>query len=194
MPTYTRKNRREEPVEKVKPADELPYCWEEFLKEGERAYDYMIHNYEKMVDIDAFKNHFTMYDGIWQIGSIEVLENHGDEIQKVLLPWIKKEYESGQLFQKENWKPFRDPDLINWSNFGYKKMFQYKQYYLQLSIGAECENYKKCIYCTKTNNALHFQLLYYGWKDDTTMMIQPDNRVSIPNDDMIMPERLWNLM
>ena len=73
-------------------------------------------------------------------------------------------------------------------------MFQYKQYYLQLSIGSECEYSTNCIYCNKGQRNVHFQLLYYGWKDDTTTMIQPYNNVQIPKDDMIMPERLWNLM
>lgn len=196
MQNYTRKKRREEPVKNAKPVknykptdDDLR--WIKFIQQGKIFFSSMLLNYNFMIDTEIFSNHFSIFDGVWPIDSDEVLETHGTEIQKELLPWIQKEYDSGHLFQYEYWRSFRDPSTITRSFFGYKRMFQYKHHYFQLSIEIGCDTYKSCSYCPKTRMPVHFELAYYGWKDEKYSMLQPNNHIPIPMDDMIMPESEW---
>jgi hypothetical protein len=74
---------------------------------------------------------------------------------------------------------------------GYRKMFQYKQYYFQLAIDARCGICINCNYCKKEEYNKHFILALYGWKDDDHDKLQPDDAIVIPNDN-IMPDYYWN--
>ena len=171
----------------------IPFYWTKFLKEGELYFDYLLHNFEFMLNTDFFNNHFDIFNGIWHIDSDDITPSERIELKNELLPWIKTEAESGQLFKKEFWKPFRDPEVLSFMFFGYRLFFQYKHYYFQLSLMPGCDNYKSCIYCN-SKPTVHFDLAYYGWKDDTSLMIQPDNYVYLPSSNMVIPEPYWNRM
>lgn len=73
---------------------------------------------------------------------------------------------------------------------GYRKLFQYKQYVFQLSLLSNCENSETCIYCKKRDYGSHFGVALYGWKDINHVKIQPDNLVTVL-DDNILPESYW---
>jgi hypothetical protein len=167
--------------------------WGKFLKQGDVLFDYMIHNFDFMFDNGSIK-HFIIWYGIRDLMSTceDIEEEHGTEIQKELLPWILKEHEEGRLFDKANWKPFRDSDIMTTMYLGYNKMFQYKEYYFQLTLDDWCDKTLQCYYCQRGEykNKTHFQLAMYGWKKEGTDKLQPDNRVSIPPDN-IMPECYW---
>jgi hypothetical protein len=166
--------------------------WDKFLVEGDILYNYMLNNFENMFDGDSKIKHFDIVCGLFALTEYidEIKEQYNDDIQKELILWIKKELEENRLFQKDSWKPFRDPDLIIYMFFGYRKMFQYKNYYFQLSLSTDCEYNDECEYCKNKENTRHFGLAFYGWKDINKEKLQPDNLLFVPSDNII-PESFW---
>jgi hypothetical protein len=171
--------------------EDIPY-WSKFLKEGDILFDYMIKNYNVMINdnkirgLEIFEIRQNFYSEI-----LYLEKNHFDEIQKELIPWIQNQYKTGQLFQKSNWKPFRDIGFTTFT-LGYKIMFQYKQYYFQLSLDTYYpfeEQLKDDEY--KEFDWVCFLLALYGWKEDGKEKLQPDNYVVIPSDN-IMPDQYWD--
>lgn len=166
------------------------WCWDRFLKEGGVLFDWMIYNYETMFDGDKIK-HFDIRYGTYSVmdSEEEVKLLYGNEIEKALIPWINNEYQSGRLFEKTNWKPFRDQYLLTRMYFGYKYSFNFKNYYLQLALEFACGI---CEYCKKGEPRIHFEVALYGWKEPEKENIQPDDVVPIPQDNII-PEWYWDM-
>lgn len=153
----------------------------------------MIHNFNEMFDGESKIKHFDI--GISTIGldcyADDIKEKYNDEIQKELILWIKKEVDANKLFQEKNWKPFRDPWLLTDMFLGYKKMFRYDKYYLQLSLLIDCElDYDICTYCNTDGDRTHFALTLHGWKDDEDVKLQPYNYYNILDDNLV-PESVW---
>ena len=177
----------------------MKHLWDRFLLEGDSLYNYMIKNFEKMFDGNIIK-HFCINDGIYRhIKDTDKMNNEmSDEIEKELVPWIKKELKEGRLFNKTLWKPFRNNNTLTTMYYGYRKLFNYKQYIFQLSLEEYCE-LDECLYCNPYNinksicseNSQHFCLALYGWKDEGINMLQPYNQVIIPNNDL-MKDIHWN--
>lgn len=192
-------------------------CWDRFLAEGNASLKYMIENFEKMFDTHSIK-HFNIRDeGCHDIGSQEITKEHGSEIIKELLPWIRNEKEEGYLFENTYWKPFRDIYTITSMYLGYKRMFNFKQYYFQLSIDRYIEHDEECVlngHCKhdddcddfKKKNCVdecdclvdldmpHFQLVLYGWKEkEDDIFLKPYEDFPILPDN-IMPHDYWKAM
>jgi len=124
--------------------------WEEFLKEGEELFQYMLHHYDDMFDGDCVK-HFDIWYATWwmQTHYRDVKKLCGNDIQAELVRWIHLEAESNRLFDPNYWKPFRDGDTLIYMSLGYKKLFVYKGYYFQLQIEA---THSYCIHCDRNDN------------------------------------------
>jgi hypothetical protein len=171
----------------------MKFCWDRFLKEGEELFNYMIHNFDDMFDGNKIKHFDIRYEYIYDEGTQEIKERYGEDIQKELIPWIKKEFESNELINSTSWKPFRDQYTLSDMYFGYRKLFQFKHYYFQLAMESECD-LDDCKYCINDTNKIifspHFCLALYGWKDESSDILQPYNKVKIPLDN-IMPESDW---
>ncbi len=173
--------------------------WNKFLVEGDRLYDVLVKNFENMIDGDLVK-HFDIRDGIYRCiaDTKQIEETDGIEIQKQLVPWIRNELKEGRLFDKNNWKPFRNQHQLIDMHYGYKILFVYKHYYFQLGIESFCEA-DECKYCGHTkdiyfeeheDNSEHFLLALYGWKNKDSDELQPSKKVSLTPDN-IMPHRHW---
>jgi hypothetical protein len=172
----------------------MTFCWDRFLKEGDELFNYMTQNFETMFDGDTIIKHF-------HIGSIyynyidkaeEIYNNYGKEIQIELIPWIKNEFEEGRLFQKTNWKPFRNQYELTSMYYGYRKIFQYKNNYLQLALEDGCYM-EKCRYCDEENIdsfSREFTLQLYEW--DNCEDIQPISRFKVLKDGTL-PESFWKI-
>ena len=175
----------EEPKE---PREEIPY-WSKFLKEGDVIFNYMIQNYNLMINDNKIWG-LEIFEIRQKFGSeIHYLEkNYLDEIQKELIPWIQNQYKTGQLIEKSNWKPFRDHGFTTFT-LGYKVMFQYKQYYFQLSMDTDCPAITE--FKDEEYSWVSFLLALYGWKEDGKEKLQPDDDVVIPPDNT-MPEWYWD--
>jgi hypothetical protein len=165
--------------------------WEEIVKENRKLFDYMTINFESMFDGDSIVKHFEIrFEGTCDLGSQEIMEKHGTNIQKKLNPWIRKEYVEHRLFATEYWKPFCDKYNYKYTYLGYKHLFNFEKYYFQLGIEEQCA-IEDCKYCQNNENEIHFQLIICGWKEnnkDTTL--KPYRNFPIlPNN--IMPEYHW---
>jgi hypothetical protein len=176
--------------------NEQPWCWERFLVEGDMLFNYMIHNFDKMLPLinDTSGEYFDIFDLRYSVASIgesceKLKENHIGDIQSELIRWIQNEQKEGRLFNNANWKPFRDLQHMTYMVLGYKHMFVYKKYYLQLTMDSY---YAPSSNMLEDNNFPHFKLALYGWRDDSHDKLEPLNYVVIPSDN-IMPERYWKI-
>ena len=166
--------------------------WDEFLEKGDTMFQYMIHNYDSMFNDNMYVKHFNIRDdGIYDLGTKQIKNTYDDEIQTTLVPWIQAEYESGRLFTKTLWKPFRDSYTLIDMYLGYRVMFIFKQYVFQLSIDIDCIP-EECKYCDGDEFNTHFELVLWGWKDAQSEFLQPDHTFIIPSDNY-MPEKQWNM-
>ncbi len=175
------------------------HFWSKFLLQADELYNYMINNFDTMFEVNSIIKHFEIREGYYlYITDLEELTStYGEDIQKNLIPWIKKEKEENRLFDKTLWKPFRDQEYLSFMYYGYRKLFQYKHYYFQLVMESECidENCKYCIAaCTVNPSSIvlnqHFGLALYGWKAKDSDMLQQNTDVKIQDDNM-MAERHW---
>jgi hypothetical protein len=177
----------------------MKYLWERFLKEGEALHTILTTNFDSLIDGNTIK-HFFIIEGMYRsIANVDLIAiEMGDDIEKALLPWIKKEYEEGRLIDKTLWRPFHDATSIVTMYYGYRKLFRYDKYIFQLAMETDCIA-DICEYCNPTDdltpwrlseNGQHFSLSLYGWKDDDSNMLQPGKYTVIPEDD-IMPDKDW---
>lgn len=196
---HTRKRKiiRELPPEPVvKKINGSDYMWSSFLEEGDILYNYLVNNFEELFDGNKIK-HFGFRDGIYlnTLDNDKMNATYGKDIQIDLIPWIRTELKQNRLFKKELWKPFRDQWHLSEMYYGYRKLFQYKHYYLQLAMETSC-SLDECEYCAlfdddyNYKNSKHFKLALYGWKDDNSVMLQPHCKVKITSDN-IMIEKNW---
>ncbi len=164
---------------------------ERLLKRGDELYHAMISNFEQMFDGDIIK-HFKIRDeDLHDIGSEEVMEKHGKEIQEELVKWIRSEYHLGKLFERSNWKAFRDRMEYNHMYFGYRRMFIYKNYYFQLLFDDYCNiDWGDCNYCRETRKGPHYELTLYSIlnEDGTFYKTHVHDILS----DNLAPEKYWN--
>ena len=171
--------------------DRTKSSWERLAKEGDELFEHLINNYENMLDGEDKVKHFDVLVGFYQHmdDASEIKEKYSFELQRELVPWIKKEFQKNELFKIENWKPFRDPDTYLYMFLGYRNLFQYKHYIFRLSLSSDCDN-DDCIYCEPGVNKSNFCLAIYGWKDENHVKIQPTELFTIL-DDNILPETFW---
>jgi hypothetical protein len=175
----------------------MGFDWNTCLIEGDILYNYMINNFESMFDGNKIK-HFDIRDGLYKYitDNDKIRDEYGEDIQKQLIFWIRKEREENRLLDKSLWKPFRCPRNYNDIFYGYRKMFQYKHFIFQLAIEDSCGLYK-CEICDLTtdeyclHNSKHFKLALYGWREDNSDKLLPFNDNFILLTDYNMPENYW---
>ncbi len=170
-----------------------PLCWEPFLVKGEEWYQYMISHFEEFFDGNIIK-HFTIRDeDMYDIGSEEVLEKHGEEIHKELYKWIHNEHIEERLFIQSNWKPFYDNNSHNHMYFGYRHMFVYKQYYFQLLFDEFCQiDWGKCNTCKDTKKGYHYEILLYSIRNEDGTFYNSFVRNYDVLSDNLAPKKYWN--
>lgn len=166
------------------------FFWSEFVQKGDKLFDYMTHHFDEMFNEDGSIKHFDMrFMSYSMVGYYhDVFEEHGKGIHDALLPWIHEEYRSGRLVNKEDWKPFRDEECVTKCYYGYRTLFMYEKYYLQLAIdegrftipGSRISDY--CIV---------FEVALYGWKEDGKDYLASDDEYMKMPEDMRMPEKHW---
>ena len=163
-----------------------PY-WDRFLREGEELYNYMIKNILSMID-DNNMNHFDIkpdYSNL-EVDCSIIIKEHGDDIKKELVKWIKQEYNNKTFFDDQMWSPWRDPQFESFMILGYRKLFQYKHYYFILCIDCGCDIIN-CQYCIDDDNDnIHFELLLYGWDKNIYDTIRPSIFRSITSGNIII--------
>jgi hypothetical protein len=123
----------------------------------------------------------------------EIREKYSNQIQRELVQWIKKEFQTNELFKIENWKPYRNPYEIVFMFLGYRKLFQYKHCIFQLILLYECDGDDDtciCKYCENEEYTPHFGVMLFGWRDIKYEKLQPENILTVFDDNMV-PEWYW---
>jgi hypothetical protein len=148
--------------------------WKRFVEKGDILYNYMILNFNFMVREESIQ-HFDIVYGRYNVmdDTDEIKDKYISEIQKELIPWIHSQ--GKDLFDYNNWIPFREEYAMTQMYLGYRKMFIYKEYVFQLSLISRCKN-------------IHFVASYYGKKEGN--IIQPDEIFTL-SEDNIMPDKYW---
>lgn len=164
--------------------------WKRFVEEGDKLYNYMIDNFNHMIDGDSIK-HFDVEFGPYHMIEYidDIKEKYYYDIQKEIIPWIHKE--GKDLFDYNNWIPFRDKDVLTTMLLAYRKMFQFKQYIFQLTMRSECDN-EECNNCNIGESRItkHFGVALYGWIEENKINIQPRDIITLLEDN-IMPDKYW---
>ena len=113
----------------------MPSDWNGCIREVNYMYVHLCEHFDDMLDGDRVR-HFNIDCGDMSMWGYyeEVAEKYGEEIHRDLVPWIREEARSGQIFQSSNWKPFRKPYLYTSCYAGYRKFFQYGKYTFQLTM------------------------------------------------------------
>ena len=173
-------------------------CWESLARACDELFDSLINKYENKFDGEEKIKHFDVIFTNYTCGRgcedfEELKEKYSNKLQPELIPWIKNELQKNELFKIENWKPYRHP--INECDvyIGYRKLFQYKHYVFQLILTYDCyvPYVSPCIYCEKDDNIGHFDLVLHGWKDKNYEKLQPEDMITVL-DDNILPESFWS--
>lgn len=168
---------------------------DKFLHQGNEWFTCMAEHFHKMIT-DSHIPHFDIVLGLRSLDVDEIKEKHINDIEKELILWIYNEYRIGNLFNQDLWRPFSDPEAITSMFLGYRNMFIYTysggvQYYFQLALKDECDDYTLCKDCNNINNRdIHFTAAYYGWKNENYIKLQPDDFLTILSDNLI-PEHYW---
>lgn len=170
------------------------HFWKQFLVEGDKLYEYLINNFDDMFDGDKIKHfdircHWPLIQNIKKIRNKYIID-----IEHVVIDWIKNEKKNNRLFDKTLWKPFRDQYYLSDMYYGYRYLFQYKNYYFQLAMETHCltDNCRDCIEDEDVyENTSHFKLEPFAFIDSESNTIQPYKNLEILEDNM-MPEFQWN--
>jgi hypothetical protein len=83
--------------------------WPDLLEEGERLHAHLLEHYDEMIGENHmyhFDIHYTSYSTSCEYEYIS--KRYLANIKDAIRPWIEQEYRSGRLFERDNWKPFRD--------------------------------------------------------------------------------------
>jgi hypothetical protein len=169
------------------------FRWEPIVEEADKLFEYLLHNYDNMLDGEEKVKHFDILSGdYFLIGeAYEIKEKYCNEIQCELVPWIRAESKTRDLFKIENWRPFRDPELVTDMFLGYRKFFYFKHYIFQLTMSWHCDNDTYvCKYCKKEDYGRHFGVALYSQRDLKYDKLEILDILPIL-DDIFYPELLW---
>ena len=160
---------------------------ERFVEKQSVYYNYMITNNNSMFKETKYIRHFHIRPGLFGlwVDAEELNQTYGKDIQSDCILWIKNELKEDRLFNLNNWSPYQDPDDYTELFLGYRKMYQYKQYFFQLVLDENCSECIDCDDCKNNNYTIHFELAYYGWKDAQKDALQPLQYFIVPFDNMI---------
>jgi len=167
--------------------------WDRFLKEGDIIYDYIIHHFEDMFEScgTIIKQYDMRYMSYLTSGYYErVNEEYGQQVHKDIIPWIREEHQSGRLFNKENWKPFRDQLNFTDMYYGYRKLFCFHEFFFQLAAA----EVRQDIPTGGLEKSINFQVALYGWTEKDNKYVKPytANIMVDENNRMIQKHWEWN--
>lgn len=161
--------------------------WPSFLEEGERLHAHLLEHFDDMIG-DRMKHFDIGYTSQGTSCKHEWLSEHyKDDVKEAIRPWILEQYASGQLFEKDQWKPFRDPCTYTRMYYGYRTLFVYHgAVYFQLTIRDEIVELPDGTW----GWCILFEAALYGWKEEGREDLAPSRyRVEDGNR---MPDREWS--
>ena len=170
--------------------------WRVLAEECDKLFEDFVPHYKNMLDGEDKIKHFCMKGRSWGLMEDvnEIREEIKDDIQRQLVPWIKNEFKYNDLTNIKRWRPVRDFYTLTYVFLGYKKLFQYKHYLFQLILLYECDDDDDtciCKYCENKEHTPHFGVMLFGWRDINCDKLQPENRLTVFDDNMI-PKSYWD--
>ena len=116
-----------------------------------------------------------------------VSEQYRDEIKEAIRPWILEQYTTGRLFERDQWKPFRDQCNYTRMYYGYRTLFIFREImYLQLTIRDQAVDGPD----GKLQWYILFEAALYGWKEEGSELLAPSRHGVLEGNRM--PEREWS--
>lgn len=167
---------------------ESPRMIKQYYEDGADLYQYMCEQFrDELKDEYQRVKYFTFhyFPNMAYVRLDEVDAKYKQSIQPEVLQWIRIERASGRLFDKNHWKIYPDACSYGDSYIGYHFLFPYQQYYFQLMVDFFHNGRHEP---DEDGNELHFHLALYGWKEEGTIYVQPDNKY-ILSDDLSIPDR-----
>ena len=164
--------------------------WPRFEKEGDELYEYLITHFEELFEPTGAIKYFDMrYTSYLTLGYYEgVKKECGKQVHREIIPWIHEERRSGRLFDKENWKPFRDQDFLTRMYCGYRKLFVFHDFfYFQLIM----ERVYHDTADRKVKASMDLRVGLYGWKEKGVDGVQPYTMAVMLGDNDMMEDRHW---
>ena len=140
--------------------------------EREMLFTYMQNNIATMVYGPSVKEIGVRHQCNCMLDIDEMNENHGEDIQKKVVPWIIKELDRGLLFNDDQWIMFNDNCNPYDTYLAYRTLFEYQGHYFCLGVESDCHilvdcktitsdtNTQKCTVCDSEHN-IHFCLEYF---------------------------------
>ena len=157
---------------------ELERYWDNDCQFEEEAYDYLIHEFDKMVHNNHIYEFKMLTDYGFVIDDIDLTQ-----IEPVLIDWILQEKE--KLYNSTQWCVWHDitNQIPSVYNIVYRKLFRYCDYDYQLTISHSCcycRQNELCDYCSNLDHEKYnFALRQYG-------------KVNNHDEDLFISDMLWN--
>lgn len=179
--------------------------WNKYMKYSLQFFTYMKEHLDEMLEGGTRITHFHSRESNWwhdRYNNIEFHETYSNEIHDALLSWIVKEWNDNRLLEVTNWKPFcayRDDDECY---LGYRILFPFRQFYLQLILDDKCDITLSattlCSDCRISDVCdtfyVHFSITIYGTQDG---VVNDDSRYFLFNSKLedlsngMVPDMYW---
>lgn len=116
----------------------MPSEWKKCIYQANECFAHLCAHFDDMLD-GMHIRHFDIHCANYSMMGYheEVATRHGNCIHLALTPWIREEAQSGRLFKRSHWKPFRKPCSYTACYTGYRKLFTYDKYTFQLTIAKD---------------------------------------------------------
>lgn len=143
-------------------------------------YDYLSTSFKDLFDNDGSIRNFEVSYAIYLMSGHyeQVNTQYGTDIHDAILPWIHEEYNSGCLLKKEWWSHFHDPLCYTRVFCGYRKLFTYRNFTLQLIM---VDKLYDTTYPLPLEQHICFEAALYGI----------DNHVKMDSNNMMIHKH-WN--
>lgn len=167
--------------------------WPALLEEGERLHSHLLVYFDEMVGerMKHFDIHYTSQGTSCNYEYVS--DRYGAHIKEAIRPWILEEYKSGRLFERYQWKPFRDQCTYTRMYYGYRTLFVFHDIlYFQLTIRDQLVDQPDGTW----GWCIIFEAALYGWNDEgipltysfREVRLKPDRQVLTDNQ---MLEKDW---
>ena len=157
------------------------------LEEGERLHAHLLTHFDEMIgdQMKHFDIHYTCQGTSCNYEYVS--DRYGAHIKEAIRPWILEEHKSGRLFERDQWRPFRDQCDYYSMYYGYRTLFIFHDIlYFQLTI--------RDILVDEPDGTLGQYILFeaalYGWKEEGEEALKPRRKI-VSGDQLT--DREWSL-
>lgn len=167
--------------------------WDRYLKYAAEDFAYMKNHIDEL--LGEYIYHFSIRNYRWWVDRYDeqnINESYLLDLEEEMLPWITKEKEEGRLLDPTQWKPFSEGYECARMYLGYRHLFRFKSFYIQLTLQSRCDYYF-CVVCDLDDPDprpvdTHFIAFIYGSQEGDQYRIRNNRLVYI---DGMIPDEQW---